>query len=366
MKKLIIISFFTSCVLPMIAIETQAQTNNGVNVVTTAVPFLRISPDARASGMANMGIATAPDANASWYNSSKTIFAQDKAGIAVNYNPWMKNVTQNMYLATLSGYYKLDESQALTAGLRYFNMGDIQMIDYNGNSLQTARPHELSFDLGYARKLADKLSLGVALRYIYSNLATGSLNGVQYKPGNAIAGDISMYYNGLNKAGQGWALGLALSNLGTKIGYTDNSTQKSYIPANAGIGAEYTAVIDQDSKITFGAEFNKLLVPAAPDSAGMQDYYQQSVVSSWFKSFGNHNAQVSVGAEYNYDNTLFVRAGYYNEDANQGGRKYFTAGLGITYSNVGVNVSYVIPTGSSINPNPLSNTLRFGLVFNVK
>jgi Type IX secretion system protein PorV len=213
------------------------------------------------------------------------------------------------------------------------------------------------------------------LKYIYSNLAGGySANtGTTYKAGTAVAGDLGLYYNGANQAGQGWSFGAALTNLGSKIAYTDNADQKDFIPANLGLGATYTSVLDESNKITFGLDINKLLVPTPPtDSAGMANYHTKSVIGSWFSSFGDapggmseemKEFQVSAGAEYWYNNQFALRAGYFYEDKTKGNRRYFTAGVGIKYNVFGLNFSYLIPTGSGVNQNPLSNTLRFSLVF---
>src|SRR5436190_91801 len=212
------------------------------NVVTTAVPFLRISPDARAGGMGEVGIATLPDVNSTFWNLAKTPFNTSKGAIAMSYIPWLKNLGLNdVYMAALGGYYKLDDLQAISASMRYFSLGTIQFTDNLGNDYGTFRPREFTIDAGYSRKLSDKMGLGLALRYINSNLAAGqNVNGTTYKAGSAVAGDLSFYYTGQNDAGQGWSFGAALTNLGTKIGYTSDAKQKDYIPANLGFGIGYT------------------------------------------------------------------------------------------------------------------------------
>ncbi|RZL01327.1 MAG: type IX secretion system outer membrane channel protein PorV, partial [Pedobacter sp.] len=221
----------------------QAQNADPINVVTTAVPFLRISPDARAGGMGELGVATSPDAASSFYNLSKTPFAKNPYGLALTYTPWLKDLGLNdVYLMALSGYYKLDELSALSASVRYFSLGNITFTDYNAIDNGTFRPREFGVDLGYSRKLSDKLALGIALRYISSNLTGGGYsNGLTtYKPGSAVAGDVSLFYTGADESGQGWNFGAAVSNLGTKIGYTNDATQKDYIPANLSFGTTYT------------------------------------------------------------------------------------------------------------------------------
>lgn len=354
-------------------VKAQTQTAP-INVVTTAVPFLRISPDARAGGMGEEGIATSPDANSGFYNLSKTPFSDYKTGIGLTYTPWLKDLGLNdVYLLAASGYHKLDDNQALTASLRYFSLGNIQFSDYNGNSWGEGKPREYAIDLGYSRKLSEKFGIGMAIRYINSNLTLGAVGtpGLSsYKAGTAVAADISLTYKNVAANKEGWTFGFVLSNLGTKIGYTNDATQKEYIPANMGLGANYTKVFDETNKISFGLDLNKLLVPAPPSdtsAAALQAYYSQSVVSSWFKSFnGQFNTiNASVGAEYTYNDQFAFRLGYFYESKDQGGRQYFTMGVGLKYNMIGLNFSYLIPSGSGITRNPLSNTIRFGLIFDL-
>lgn len=363
------------------------QVGNTINVVTSAVPFLRISPDARSGGMGDVAIATAPDANSSFWNLAKTPFNTNVGGASVTYTPWLKDLGLNdVYLASLAGYYKLDENQAVSASLRYFSLGNIQFTDILGNDLLLFRPREFSFDAGYSRKLSNKLSVGIALRYINSSLAgSNTLNGQVYKAANAVSGDISIFHTDLDANGQGLNYGVVLSNLGSKISYTSDATQKDYIPANLGIGIAYTKVIDESNKVTFGLDLNKLLVPTPPtfstenggngtsqDSINLFNYRNNGVVSSWFKSFGDASGgfseeikeiQASVGAEYWYNNQFAFRAGYFYENPVKGNRKYFTLGAGLKYETFGLNFSYLLPSGNGTSRNPLSNTLRFSLLF---
>jgi hypothetical protein len=367
------ITFFFAGVIPTIA-------QDKINVVTTAVPFLRISPDARAGGMGDISVATSPDPSSSYFNLGKVIFNQTNNGLNLTYTPWLKKLVNDVYLASMAGYHKLNENEAISASLRYFSLGSIQFTDNQGNELQTSNPREFGFDIGYSRKLSARSGLGVGLKYIHSSLANGSINGNTYKPGSAVAGDIGFYHTRTNDAGQGWAFGFALTNLGSKIAYTDNADQKDFIPANMGIGTTYTMVMDESNKLTFGLDVNKLLVPTPPEATGdpveddkaLAEYRNQSVMSSWFKSFGDapggfseemKEFQISVGAEYWYNNQFALRTGYFHEDKTKGNRRYFTAGVGIKYNVFGLNFSYLIPTGNSNNQNPLSNTLRFSLVF---
>lgn len=351
-----------------------------INVVTTAVPFLRISPDARAGGMGDVGIATLPDANSIFWNLSKIPFSKSKSEVAFTYTPWLKGLDLNdVYLISGAGYYQLDELQAISGSLRYFSLGNIQFTDNLGNDLETYRPREFAIDAGYSRKLSDKLGLGIALRYINSNLASGtSSSGSSYKAGTAVAGDLSIYSDGTQSgdiSGINW--GVTLSNLGSKISYTNNAAERDFIPANLGLGVAYVNVFDEDSKITFGLDVNKLLVPTPPalgDEAALEEYHGKGVVGSWFSSFGDapggfseelKEFQISVGGEFNYMDQFLFRAGYFYEAPTKGDRKYFTVGAGLNYNMFGINFSYLIPSGSGINRNPLSNTLRFSLLFNL-
>ena len=366
--------------LPLIAIFcllaglTQAQTTDPVNIVTTAVPFLRISPDARAGGMGDCGIAVSPDANAGFWNLAKTTFAKNNSGIGATYTPWLKDIAQDVYMATLAGFYKLNDESAISGGIRYFNMGDIQFVDYNGILQGNGRPREFSVDFGYSRKIGGNMSVGVALRYINSSLANGAVSsyGV-YKAGTTVAADLSLFHNGTNDAGEGLNWGITLSNLGGKIGYTDDAKSKDFIPATLGAGIAYNWVFDETSKFTLGVDVNKLLVPSAPvasgdyptDSAALVVYHGQSVFQSWFKSFKNDAFTASLGAEYNYNDQFFARGGYFFEPKDQGNRKYFTLGVGVKYNVITLNFSYLAPSGNGVTRNPLSNTLRFGVLFDL-
>jgi hypothetical protein len=347
-----------------------AQTNS-LNVTTTAVPFLQISPDARAGAMGDLGVATAPDASSTWYNLAKTPFNTKDIGAGLTYTPWLQDLgLQDVYLLAASGYYKFAPDQALSASLRYFSLGNIQFTDINGNALGSGHPREMAFDLGYSRKLGDKLSLGLTGRYIYSNLASGyAAAGATYQPGKTFAVDVSAYWHGATVEKGGWNFGLVLKNLGGKIGYENSAIDKDYIPADLGLGASYTAVFNEDNKVMFGLDMHKLLVPVAPsDSAGLANYYAYSVPESWGKSFSDgenqfKTLQFSLGAEYTYQDMFFLRAGYYYEDPSKGDLKYFSTGVGFRYNVMELNFSYLVPSGSGTNRNPLSNTLRFGLIF---
>jgi len=348
-----------------------------INVVTTAVPFLRITPDARSGGMGDAGIAVAPDANAGFLNIARTPFATAKASLAVTYTPWLKDLGINdVYLLTGAGYYQLDENQALSMGVRYFSLGSIEFTDVNAQSLGNYQPREFSIEAGYSRKLSKRIGLGIALRYINSRLASGTFGDLNYKAGSSVAGDLHFYQNSGKADGSGFSWGATLSNLGSKIAYTNDNTQKDYIPANFGLGGAYTKVFDADNKLTLALDLNKLMVPTPPDTmmsaADLRTYRNKSVVGSWFNSFNDapggfseelKEFQISVGAEYWYQNQFAFRAGYFNENVSKGNRKYFTLGAGLKYNMFGLNFAYLLPSGSGVNRNPLSNTLRFSLLY---
>lgn len=360
-----------------LSVKTFAQ--DSINVVTTAVPMLRISPDARAGAMGDMGIATSPDANSSFYNQAKIPFAKQRSAIGMTYTPWLKDLGLNdVFIATLAGYHQIDEVQSLSGSLRYFNLGTIQFTDFSGNDLQRFVPREFGIDAGYSRKLSDQIGIGIALRFIYSNLGQGTFNGATLKPGTAVAGDISFYYNGLNEDGTGFTAGAVMSNLGSKIAYTNDARGKDYIPANLGIGAVYHKAVDDVNTISFGVDINKLMVPTPPGSVRTPEeidaYRNKSVVGSWFSSFGDapggfgeelKEFQISTGLEYGYNDQFFARAGYFHESRTKGNRRFFSVGAGVKYNKLGFNFSYLVPTGQGINRNPLSNTTRFSLIFDL-
>lgn len=354
-----------------------------INVVTTAVPFLRIGPEARAGGMGDIGVATSPDGNSTFWNVAKTPFLTSKGGMSFSYTPWLKDIgVSDVFLAALAGYYKLDDESAITTSLRYFNLGDIQFTDFSGNPISTGKPTELGVDVGYSRKLSQNWSVGASIRYINSNLARGfaSSSGVTYQAGNTVAGDVTAFYDGTDEIGKGWRFGAAFTNLGGKIGYTSNPDEKDYIPANMGLGVSYTAAFDELNKLMIGFDLNKLMVPTPPvatgdsatDANALVDYRSLAVPESWIKSFSDapggfseelQELQFGLGVEYSYSSQFFFRTGYYYENPNKGNRKYFSVGVGLKFNAMDLNFSYLVPSGSGTNRNPLSNTLRFSLAF---
>ncbi|MEO6613849.1 MAG: type IX secretion system outer membrane channel protein PorV [Chitinophagaceae bacterium] len=350
-----------------------------INVVTTAVPFLRISPDARSGGMGDLGVATSPDASSGLWNIGKVAFNKMNGGVTATYTPWLKDLVNDVYLASLTGFYKFDDNQALHLGVRYFSLGNITFTDNLGNDFGSFRPREFGIDVGYSRRLNKKNGIGIALRYINSNLAGGTTVGsTTYKSGSAVAADLGWYNDSKNATGNGWQWGVVLSNLGSKIAYTDNGDAKDFIPANLGFGGNYTRKFNAQNQISFGIELNKLLVPTPPADpatpAEIADYRAKGVLGSWFSSFGDapdgfseeiKEFQVSLGAEYWYNNQFALRAGYFYENKTKGNRRFFTVGLGIKYNIFGFNFAYLLPTGNGVSRNPLSNTLRFGIMFDL-
>lgn len=367
-------------------VQAQGQSNpnlaGAVNTVTTAVPFLRISPDARSGAMGDVGVAISPDANAQHWNVSKIPFAEKKYGVSATYTPWLKELVPDIFLAYLSGYAKFGENdnQAISMSFRYFSLGEINYTDFQANPIGTGQPYEMAVDLGYSRKLSEYLSTGISFRYINSAIASGlaaGQTGIDYKPGNAFGADLGIYYRRKKEIDQfragTLALGAVLSNVGSKISYT--STRKDFLPINLGLGGAYTYKADAYNEITFALDINKLLVPTPQDTTGdgVGDYIpDQGVVSGMLNSFGDapggfseelREYQVSFGTEYWYRQQFAVRAGYFWEHKTKGDRKYFTAGLGVRYNVFNLNFAYLIPSGSGISRNPLANTFRFSLLF---
>lgn len=338
--------------------------NTTLSVTNAAVPTLQISPDAKAGGMGDVALATEADASSVYYNLAKLAFARKTSGAGANYTPWMKDVAEGMSLSTLSGYHKLNEEQVIGASLRYFDMGSVDIIDYNGSKLQTNHPSEYTLDFGYARKISRLFSAGLALRYISSGLVNGTVNGVNYKSGHAVAADVSFYYNGLKENNQGWTAGVTLANLGEKIGYSDNASGKGFLPAGFNVGFAYREPMDEKSHFMIGADLNKLLVPQMPDnSKDLQAYYDRGVVSSWFKGFSNKAYQFGIGAEYNYLEKLYLRLGYRSQTYTDGHWQFITTGVGLQFDIAAINLSYVVPTGDKVNRNPYVNTVRLGVQF---
>jgi hypothetical protein len=369
----------------------QTTTTSGQSVgpdyttITTAVPFMRISPDARSGAMGDVGIAIDPDANSQYWNVSKLAMAEKDAGVSITYTPWLKDLVPDIFLAYVAGYLKFgdaeNKNQAISFSMRYFNLGSISYTTIDATPAGTGNPREMAFDLGYSRKLSESFSLGLTGKYIHSNIINGAVSGYNYKPGNSFAVDFGAFYKKMLKSndetgkGSSISAGIAITNLGTKVSYS--STRKDFIPTNLGIGVAYNYSIDEYNKLTVALDANKLLVPSPQwkDSNGNFSFPPQtdtSVISGIFGSFSDatggsaeefREVMWSLGAEYAYQNQFFARAGYFYESKQKGDRRFLSLGVGVKYNVFGLNFAYLVPSGSGVSRNPLSNTLRFSLMF---
>ena len=354
-----------------------------LNTITTAVPFLLISPDSRSGGMGDIGVATTPDANSLHWNPAKYSFIDQEVGFTVSYVPWLRELVPDINLSYISGYKKLNKNDVIAMELRYFTLGDITFTDIVGNNLGQYKPNEFAIGSSYSRKLSDQFSLAISARYIYSNLTGGqSAGGIATNAGQSIAADVAGYYVKdirIAKKDMELAFGANISNIGNKISYTETST-RDFIPINLRLGTALNADLDEYNKISFAFDLNKLLVPTPPiynDSIDDQiDFGKDpnvSVVSGIFQSFGDapggfneemREINFSIGTEYWYDNQFAIRAGYFNEHNTKGGRKFFTFGSGVKYNVFALDFSYLINASRAINGNnPLANTMRFTLTF---
>lgn len=346
-----------------------------MNVISTAVPFLNISPDSRAGAMGDAGVASLPDFNSQAWNPAKYAFLEEKFGVGVSFTPWLRHLVNDINMYYLTGFYRLDEMQSLSASLRYFSIGDILVrqsledIGYNIN------PYEFAIDAAYHRKLSDKFAGSVAFRYIRSDISAGQIQGME--AGNSFASDVSFYFKQPMKKGKlksDITAGINIQNIGAKISY--DGVNKEFIPTNLKIGAGYHTELDAYNSLSFVVDFNKLLVPTPSLTSNSEtDYAQEnkdvSVISGMFKSFGDapggfeeelHEISISVGAEYWYAKQFALRAGYFHEHETKGNRKFVTAGAGLKFNIFNIDASYIIPMESN---NPLANTVRFSLAFNL-
>jgi len=364
----LILTFFSQSLIAQV---------NPIRIQSTAVPFMLISPDARSGGMGNLSLAMSPEANDLFGNTAKLPYLNEDRSFLINYTPWLKDLGLNdVYLASAGFYKKLNYKSSINSSLRFFSLGNIDFSDEAGNvNLPSQRPSEFSYDFGYSLLLTDKLSMGVTLRYIHSKLVSGSYGGtaINYRAGNTLAGDVSLFYK-QKEDFQGFHAGLLLSNLGGKISYSNETKNKYFIPANIGVGIGYLNKIDAENSIEFGMDVNRIMVPANPDNSNTESvnqYFSQSVVSSWFNSFNNkygmpigESLKASLGIEYNYTSLFYLRGGYFiDNNKNLGSMQYFTIGTSFQYQQSKFNISYLVPSGGGISKNPLSNTLRFGTIF---
>lgn len=352
------------------------------NTIITAVPFLRIVADARSGALGDAGIAISPDANAMHFNDSKLVFAEKNLGVSATYTPWLRALGLNdVYLAYLTGYYKPSDEQAFGMSLRYFSLGEINFTDINGEPLGNGRPREWEIKVSYSRKLSEKFSAGIGAKFINSNLASGqTVGGQEITIGRAGAADVSFTYEtplGLQNLESNLRLGVAVTNIGSKITYTNAANEeRDFIPTNLGIGGSWEIMFDDHNSLNLIADFNKLLVPTPcfedcdGDQNGIPDWKEDGPIEGIFSSFsdapGGFNEELqeimlSFGAEYWYDRLFAVRAGYYTEAQTKGARRFITVGLGLKYNIFGLNFSYLVPTTNQRNP--LDNTLRFSLMF---
>ena len=368
----------------LVSVQTQAQDKkNMFNPVNASVTSQTIAPDARAAGMGDVGAATDPDVVSQYWNPAKYPFTISRAGVALNYTPWLRQLVSDMDLAYLVGYYRIGDYSAVSGSLRYFSLGEVMTSSsLDGANDMTINPYEMSLDVAYSLMLSEKFSLAAAVRWIYSDLTYDYTEDTS--PGSAFAADVSLYYqNYLNLGARECQLGLGLnvSNIGSKITFGGDD-HSEFIPTNLRLGASLMIPVDEYNRFTIAADANKLLVPTYPKqmeeetSQEYQDrlekeYFDVSSISGIFKSFNDapngmkeelQEIQWSVGAEYVYHDQFSVRAGYHHESANKGNRKYFTVGAGFRMSVFSLDAGYVIATAKS---NPLDQTLRFTLSFDM-
>lgn len=372
---------YTTLVLVCAALTAQAQdTKSQFNPIEHAVVSQTIAPDARAAGMGDVGAATDPDVNSQYWNPAKYPFCISRAGIALNYTPWLRQLVNDISLAYVAGYYRIGDYSAISGSLRYFSLGEV-MTSMDDNAM-TVKPYEMSLDVAYSLMLSEKFSLAAAIRWLYSDLRYDYSEDAS--PASAFAADLALYYNNYINIGQRecqLGLGMNISNVGSKITYFGDD-RSNFLPANLRLGASLMIPIDEYNRISIAADANKLLVPTVPkqEEGESKEDYEQRVLEEYndigsiagiFKSF--HDApggfkeelqeiQWSVGAEYTYHDQFSVRAGYHHQSENKGNLKYFTVGGGFRMSVFSLDVGYVIATAKS---NPLDQTLRFTLAFDM-
>ena len=378
MNQSFILTILALAVLVSTTVTAQDK-RNMFNPVNTSVTSQTIAPDARSAGMGDVGAATDPDVNSQYWNPAKYPFNISRAGVSLNYTPWLRQLVSDIDLAYLAGYYRIGDYSAVSASMRYFSLGEVQS---NDGSALTINPYEMSFDVAYSLMLSEHFSLGAAVRWIYSDLTYNFTDDTS--PGSAFAADLSCYYQNYINIGQRecqLGLGMNISNIGSKITFGGDN-RSEFIPTNLRLGASLMIPIDEFNKFTIAADANKLLVPTYPkrradesevdyDNRLQKDYYDVSSISGIFKSFGDapngfseemQEIQWSVGAEYTYNDKFSLRAGYHNESENKGNRKYFTFGAGFKMSVFSLDAGYVVATAKS---NPLDQTLRFSLSFDM-
>jgi len=359
-----------------------SELTGGLNTITTAVPFLLISPDSKAGAMGDVGVATTPDANSMHWNPAKLAFTSEDMGATMSYVPWLRALVPDINLSYLAGYKKLDENQVIGLELRYFSLGDITFTNITGDVVGQYKPHELALGSSYSRKLSRDFSLAISGRYIYSNLTGGqAAGGIETVAGQSIATDIAGYYSKpirIRDKDMDLAIGGNISNIGSKVSYTETSI-RDFIPINLRLGTALGTDIDDYNKISLAIDINKLLVPTPPITDDGEIKLGQSsdvgVVSGMFQSFGDapggfkeemREINYSIGSEYWYANQFAIRAGYFFEHDTKGGRKFFTFGSGVKYSAFVLDFSYLINANNDAGTtNPLANTMRFSMTWNL-
>lgn len=386
MNMKINIRTIAAALLAMIAISAKAQDKRAMfNPIHTALVSQTIAPDARSAGMGDVGAATDPDVNSQYWNPAKYPFCISRAGLALNYTPWLRSLVSDMDIAYLAGYYRIGDYSAVSASLRYFSLGEVFVgTDGTGDisNAQTINPYEMSFDVAYSLMLSEKFSIAAGVRYLMSDMTYKSDE--EKSASSAFAADISCYYNNYINIGSRecqLGLGLSISNIGSKIKFNGDENS-DFIPTNMRLGAALMVPIDEFNRFTIAADANKLLVPTYPQqNEGEEEndykkrvedeYYSLSSISGMFKSFGDapggfkeemQEVNWSIGAEYVYNDKFSLRAGYHNEAENKGNCKYFTVGAGFRMSAFTLDCGYVIATAKS---NPLDQTLRFTLGFDM-
>ncbi|HAN17949.1 MAG: hypothetical protein A2X13_10455 [Bacteroidetes bacterium GWC2_33_15] len=377
MKRLIYILLF-GLILTNITGYSQVTSNDLIgseNAIEYAVPFLIIAPDSRAGAMGDAGVATSPDYNSMHWNAAKYAFIESDLGISVSYTPWLRNLIGDIDLAYVSAFKRIDQRQTVAATLLYFSLGEIQFTNDIGELLNVHKPNEFSVDVAYARSFSDNISGGIAFRYIRSDITGGAYAGsTETKAGNAVAADVSMYYVNdrikLAQKNSTLSFGLNISNIGSKLSYTD--IEKDFLPTNLKLGLAYLINIDDFNSLTLAIDLNKFLVPTPPDYDSLNVIVAgydpdvsvpQGMIQSFYDAPGGfseemHEIKYSIGAEYWYAKQFAVRGGYFTENENKGNRKYFTAGVGLKFNVFTFDFSYLISTQQN---HPLDKTMRFTL-----
>lgn len=389
MKKASGIALSIACIA-ILCSSAYAQKSNtagqkAIKTITTAVPFLNVTPDSRAGGMGDVGVALANDANAVHWNAAGLAFAPDKIGVAMSYTPWLRSLgIPDINLIYLSGFYNLGETGGtLGSSLRYFSLGEITFTNLDATTVGSDKPNEFALDLAYARKVTPVLSASVALRYFQSRLAASANVGQDLKPVNSVAGDIGIFYNKDftmkgNSGGTPVTLktGLNISNIGPKVSYKGSTVDRDFIPVNLRFGYSIKFQIDEYNSVTFANDFNKLMVPSV-DSLGREvgstlpsGESSKSLLEGMFGSFGDaedgfseelKEVNIGAGVEYWYRDVFALRGGYFHESEIKGNRRFITVGAGIRYTVFGLDFAYLAPIEQN---HPLQNTLRFTLTYN--